>query len=67
MQDVKVPAFKLVSEVQIEINGNAAQAAASNYDNTAVDQNRVTRISTELQCLGKFDCTATPLQFEKDD
>ena len=32
-----------------------------------MDQDHVKRIVTELQCLGKIDCTETPLQFEKDD
>ena len=62
-----MPAFKPVSGVKIEINENAAQAAANSYDDTEVDQDRVKRILTELQGLGKLDFTVTPLEFEKDD
>lgn len=32
-----------------------------------MDQDRVNKILTELQALGKLNFTITPLQFEKDD
>jgi len=67
LQQIEVPAFKPRSGVKIETNENAAASAANNYDDSEVDQDRVNRILTELQSLGKLDFKITPLEFEKDD
>ncbi|KAH8234400.1 hypothetical protein KR038_009109 [Drosophila bunnanda] len=67
VQQVKVPEFKPRSGVRIETNEAAAAAAANNFDDGEVDQDRMDKIITEL--LKNVDKTAkiTPLEFEKDD
>lgn len=64
---VRVPEFQPRSGVKIEVNENAAAAAANNFDDSEVDQDRVNKILTELQALGKLDLNIQPLEFEKDD
>lgn len=64
---VRVPEFQPRSGVKIEVNENAAAAAANNFDDSEVDQDRVNKILTELQTLGKLNLKISPLEFEKDD
>lgn len=66
VSQVHVPEFKPRSGVKIEVNENAS--ANNQFDNDSeVDQDRVNKILTELQNLGKLNFKITPLEFEKDD
>ncbi|XP_030373603.1 ubiquitin-like modifier-activating enzyme 1 [Scaptodrosophila lebanonensis] len=64
---VKVPEFKPRSGVKIETNEAAAAAAANNFDDGEVDQDRVEKIITELLKTADKKSKITPLEFEKDD
>lgn len=67
VQQVKVPEFKPRSGVKIETNEAAAAAAANNFDDGEVDQDRVDKIITELLKNADKGSKITPLEFEKDD
>ncbi|KAH8384761.1 hypothetical protein KR093_007810 [Drosophila rubida] len=64
---VKVPEFKPRSGVKIETNEAAAAAAANNFDDGEVDQDRVDKIINELIKNADKGSKITPLEFEKDD
>ncbi|KAH8405459.1 hypothetical protein KR215_000197 [Drosophila sulfurigaster] len=67
VQQVKVPEFKPRSGVKIETNEAAAAAAANNFDDGEVDQDRVDKIINELIKNADKGSKITPLEFEKDD
>ncbi|KAH8300140.1 hypothetical protein KR044_010469, partial [Drosophila immigrans] len=67
VQQVNVPEFKPRSGVKIETNEAAAAAAANNFDDGEVDQDRVDKIINELIKNADKAAKITPMEFEKDD